>query len=216
MEKNYEITEKQLVFLDGFLLKRYPNISDDTRIELTDHLISDFEATTENGNLSQYLSNEIAFIRTFVFNRVSDFKKNYGKQTWKQFFSFFSDLKLIPITFITIILFYLLSENLNNKWLWGSFTIIQTTIFIASIFFGFIRNKKLKKLDEVKYLGSEIWLSYVLVFLPNGFGFDTFLMSYNFLFIAYASFTIIYAFAAFIIIREKRKYILEKHKHLLN
>ena len=169
MEKHYEITEKQLVFLDGFLLKRYPNISEDTRIELTDHLISDFEATSENGNLSQYLSNEVGFIKRFVFNRVNEHQKNYRKQTWKQFFRFFSDLKLIPITFLTIMLFYLLSENLKDKWLWGSFAIIQTTIFMSSIFFGLIRNKKLNKLNEVKYLGSEIWLSYVLVFLPNGF-----------------------------------------------
>tara|TARA_R110002050_G_scaffold235105_1_gene370986 strand:+ start:90 stop:740 length:651 start_codon:yes stop_codon:yes gene_type:complete len=216
MEKNYEITEKQFDFLENFIDKKYSSINEESRIELIDHLISDFEATTENGNLSQYLSNEIEFVRTFVFNRISDLKKDYSKQTWKQFFSFFSDLKLIPITFLTIILFYLLSENLNDKWLWGSFTIIQTTIFMSSIFFGIIRNKKLKKLDEVKYLGSEIWLSYILVCLPNIFGFDSFLMSNTFLFIVYASFTIIYAFAALIIVREKRKHILEKYKHLLN
>ena len=216
MEKRYEITEKQLTFLEDYLKRKYPSITDETRIELTDHLVSDFEATTGNGNLSQYLSNELGFIRKFVFNSANRHQKKYGKETWKQFFSFFIETKLLPITLLVFVLFYFLAENLNDKWLWGSFTIIQGLIFIVSIFFGMINKKKLRKLDEVKYLGSDIWLPYVMVQLPSGLSFDNFIMSNNFLFTIYASFTVIYGFAAYVVIREKRKIILEKYKHLLN
>ena len=114
MKKNYEITEKQLTFLNGFLLRKYPDISNETRIELVDHLISDFEATTENGNLSQYLSNELGFIRKFVFNGISEIKKGYGKLTWKKFFSFFSNSKLLPISIFIILFLYILNANLNS------------------------------------------------------------------------------------------------------
>lgn len=216
MEKNYETTAKQLAFLESYLKRKYPSITDETRIELTDHLISDFEATTKNGNLSQYLTNELGFIRKFVFDAANRHQKKYGKETWKQFFSFFTDLKLLSYTLLIVVIFFLLSENLNNKWLWVSLLISQSIIFILSIFFGVINKKKLRKLDEVKYLGADIWLTYLLVQLPPIFDFDSFIMSNSFLFTIYASFTIIYGFAAYMIIREKRKIILEKYKHLLN
>lgn len=216
MEKKYNITEKQLIFLEGFLQRKYKDITDEIRIELTDHLISDFENTTNNGNLSQYLSNELGFIRKFVFDGTNKHQKNYGKQTWRQFYVFFTEIKLLPITFSVLILFYFLAENLNHKWLWGSFSIIQLIIFLASILFGIINKKKLRKLDEVKRLGADIWLPYIMIQLPSGFGFDSFIMSYSLLFTLYASFTFIYSLAAYIVIREKRKIILEKYKHLLN
>ncbi|QXP66123.1 hypothetical protein [Polaribacter sp. AHE13PA] len=216
METRYEITEKQLAFLEDYLLRKYPSITDETRIELVDHLVSDFEKTTENGNLSQYLSNELGFIKQFIFDKANTHQKSYGKQTWKQFYSFLTDIKLLPITFSTLIIFYFLNENLVEKWSWGSLAIIQLLIFLASIIFGVINKKEFKKLDEIKYLSTDIWLPYIMVQLPSSFGFDNFIMSNSFSFTFYASFTIIYAISAFIVIREKRKIILEKYKHLLN
>ncbi|WP_165731544.1 hypothetical protein [Polaribacter sp. 20A6] len=215
MEKRYEITEKQLTFLNNYLLRKYPSITDETRIELVDHLVSDFEKTTEDGNLSQYLSNKLSFIRKFIFDRANTHQKRYGKETWKQFYSFLTYIKLLPITFSVLILFYFLNENINEKWSWGTLAIIQLLIFLSSIIFGTIYKKELKKLDEVKYLSADIWLPYVMVQLPSGFGFDDYIMSNSILFTFYASFTIIYAISAFIVIREKRKIILEKYKHLL-
>lgn len=216
MEKCYEITQKQLTFLEDYLKRKYPSITEETRIELKDHLVSDFEATTKNGNLSQYLSNELGFIRKFIFDSANRHQKKYGKETWKQFFDFFRKVKLLPITFFILILFWILTKNLNDKWLWGSLAIIQGIIFLISIFFGMINKKKLRKLDEVKYLGADIWLPYVMVQLPSGFEFDNYIMSNSLFFTCYASFTIIYALAAFMVIREKKKIILEKYKHLLN
>jgi hypothetical protein len=35
MEKKYKITEKQLAFLEDFLLRKYKDLSVETRIELT-------------------------------------------------------------------------------------------------------------------------------------------------------------------------------------
>ena len=216
MEKLYEITEKQLVFLEGFLLRKYPTISEEKRIELVDHLILDFEATTENGNLSQYLSNELEFIKKFVFNGVSALKISYRKETWKQFFRFFIDFKLIPYSLLVVIVFYFFAEILNDKWLWFSLVISQAIVMSASLLFGMINKKKLKKLEEVKLLGSEIWLPFLMVQLPLSFDFQHYITSNNYLFIVYTLFTINYAVAAFIVLRKHRKIILEKYKHLLN
>ena len=216
MEKKYKITEKQLAFLEDYLKRKYPDATDETRIELIDHLVLDFEATTKNGNLSQYLSNELGFIRKFVFDSANRHQKKYGKETWEQFYSFFIKPKLIPISFSILIIFYFLATILNNKWLWGSFVIIQSIILLISALFGMINKKKFRKLDEVKYLGADIWLSYLLVQIPIIFNVENYILYNKFLFSLYATFTIIYALAAYIVIREKRKFILEKYKHLLN
>lgn len=213
---NYKITEKQLVFLEDFLNRKYPEISNETRIELIDHLISDFEATTENGNLSQYLSNELEFIRKFVFNGVSKVKKSYSKETWNQFFDFFTDFKMIPYTLMVVIIFYFLYENIGSKELWFSLVIIQSIIMLLSILFGMINKKKLRMLDEAKYLGAEIWLPYIMVQIPQGLEFQNYIMSNNYFFTLYASCTVVYGLAAFIVLRTQRKYILEKYNHLLN
>lgn len=133
MEKTYKITEKQLDFLENFIDKKYPNISDDTRIELIDHLILDFEATTENGNLSQYLSNEIEFIRRFMRARVKLLKENYDRDVWQEYFSFFISIKRIPITLFCFFCIYFLSQNLNDKFTWLGFFFSVMVVYLYSL-----------------------------------------------------------------------------------
>lgn len=216
MEKRYEITEKQLVFLEDFLSRKYSGISDDVKIELMDHLISDFEATTENGNLSQYLSNELGFIRSFVFTDSKKFKSNYSKETWLKFIDFFTDLQFLPYSLLVIITFYFLSENLSNKTLYLVLLISQTIIFTISVFFGMINKKEFRKLEEVQFLGSDIWLPFLLVSILSVEEIKDFILSYSLCFTVYASFIIIFGLAAFIVVRKNKIQILEKHKHLLN
>jgi hypothetical protein len=87
---------------------------------------------------------------------------------------------------------------------------------LLSILFGMINKKKLRKLDEVKYLGAEIWLPFLMIQIPQGLEFHDFLMSNEYVFILYSLFTVVYGLSAFIVLRKQRKYILEKYKHLLN
>lgn len=216
MEKRYEITEKQLTFLEDFLSRKYSGISDDVKIELIDHLISDFEATTENGNLSQHLSNELGFIRRFVFTERKKFKSNYSKETWLKFIGFFAYLQFLPYSLLVIITFYFLSENLSNKTLYLVLLISQTIIFAISVFFGMINKKEFRKLDEVQFLGSDIWLPFLLVSIISVEEIKDFILSYSLCFTVYASFIIIFGLTAFIVVRKNKIQILEKYKHLLN
>ncbi|WP_445748156.1 hypothetical protein [Polaribacter sp.] len=213
---NYKITEKQLSFLDDFLNRKYPQISNETRIELIDHLISDFEATTDNGNLSQYLSNELEFIRKFVFSGASKVKKSYSKETWNQFFSFFTNTKLLPITISVVMLFYFLNENFSDKISYLTLIISQTIIFGYSVFAGMINKKELRNIDEVKFLGAEIWLSFTLAQLLGETHIRELIISNTIIFTIYASFIIIHGLAAYKVLKKHKKIILEKYKHLLN
>ena len=215
MKNKYEITEKQLAFLEDFLERKYPNISQETRIELIDHLISDFENTTENGNLSQYLSNEIEFIRKFAFSGMKEIKKTYNKQTWKMFFSFFNETKFLPITAFVIFIFYFLAENLSVKTCYIILILTHTIIFGISVFSGTL-NKKLRKLEEVKYLGAEIWLPFSLIQIIGYGEVRDLLLPNSFFFTIFSSFVIIYSLAALIVLKVQKKKIYEKYKYLLN
>jgi ABC-type multidrug transport system fused ATPase/permease subunit len=219
MEKNYEITEKQLAFLDGFLLKRYPNISDDTRIELTDHLISDFEATSKNGNLSQYLSNETEFVRKFVSRKVKLLRVNYDSDVWQEYFSFFTSIKKIPITLFCFFCIYFLSQNLNDKLTWIS------CFFSVFIVYGYsliaqTNNfpKKIRKLPEVQLLGKGITMGipYLMCIVTFFFEAKIFLLKSRIFFSFYWFFAFSLSIAAIIILNKKKNIIFYKYKHLLN
>tara|TARA_B110000238_G_C15927430_1_gene353211 strand:- start:73 stop:723 length:651 start_codon:yes stop_codon:yes gene_type:complete len=216
MEKKYKITEKQLAFLEDFLLRKYKDISVETRIELTDHLILDFEATTKNGNLSQYVSNEITFIRKFTATKIKLYKNLYRKETWQYFFSFFKDLNKLPYSVFCFILFYSLTESLSNYWLWLAYMISYFVFFFLVIFYGIINQKPLKKLDEVKFLGAEIYLPFVLINFAQGLDFIDLLMQNSLLFSLIWMLTIFYSYATYMIVKKYKKIIINKYKHLLN
>ena len=216
MEKHYEITEKQLVFLEDYLQRKYKGISTETRIELTDHLILAFEATTENGNLSQYLSNELEFIKSFVTNGINLMKKTYRKETWSQFFNFFTNFKFLSIVISSILFFYFLNENLNNKIACLSIFILSSILFLVSIRKGMINNRALKHLGKVKFLGTEIWLPFFLVQLLTEKHIGEFITSNSYFFTIYSSFIMMYGLAALLVLIKHKTLILEKYKHLLN
>ena len=218
MEKHYEITEKQLAFLEDYLKRKYPSITDETRIELTDHLISDFEATTQNGNLSQYLSNELEFIRRFVGNRITLSQKNYDKEVWLIFFRFFKELKNLPITIGSFLLIFFLTHNLSNKAIWLSFFISVFGIYGYSIFASTIKPKKLRKLNDVQFLGKGFGLGipYFMVMIPIVIDNKDIFLKYKLFFSFYWFFAFSLSVAAIIVLHKKKKIILEKYKHLLN
>lgn len=219
MEKRYEITEKQLTFLNDFLLRKYPAISDETRIELIDHLISDFEATTENGNLSQYLSSELGFIRSFMSTRVKLLGVNYNRDVWREYLSFYSSIKKIPISIFTFFLIYFLSVNLNNKFVWLSFFFSVLCVYIYSLIVQ-TNNipKQIRKLPEVQLLGKGITMGIPYLMCMTIFFSDirTLLLENSILFSFYWFFAFSLSTAAVIVMHKKKNIITEKYKHLLN
>jgi hypothetical protein len=218
MEKRYEITEKQLAFLNDFLFRKYPSISDDIRIELTDHLISDFEVTTENGNLSQYLSNELEFIRNFVGARINLIQKNYNREVRLKYLSFFTKIKLLPFTILGFILIYVLVSKLNNNLLWLSFFFSVFGIYGYSLLITTFKSKKIRKLEEIKLLGTGFGMGipYLMVIFPLLIENKKFLYDNTLFFTSYWFFALSLSIASILVLKEKKKIILEKYKHLLN
>lgn len=219
MKKNYKITEKQLAFLEDFIDKKYSKINEESRIELIDHLISDFEATTNNGNLSQYLSNEIEFIRRFMRTRVKLLGVNYSNDVREEYFSFFTNIKKIPMTLFCFFGIYFLSQNLNDKFTWLSFFFSVFTVYGYSLVVQSNNlPKTIKKLPEVQLLGKGItmgipYLMCIVIFFDQ---MRVFLLQSRLFFSVYWFFAFSLSIAAIIVMNHKKKVILEKYKHLLN
>ena len=216
MEKIYEITEKQLAYLENYIDNKYPLINKDSKIELIDHVVSDFEATTNGGNLSQYLSNEQEFVREFANGKIKLYKNLYRKQTAQYFLSFFKDYKKITFTILLFIILYYLSGNLSNYWLWLSYIISYSVFFLIIIFFSFMNQRAFKNLVEVKYLGAEIFLPLLLMQFAQGLEFKDFLMQNSFVFSLLWVLTILYSYAALIIVKKNEILILTKYKNLIS
>lgn len=219
MEKRYEITDKQIGFLNNFLFKRYPNISDETRIELVDHLISDFEATTTNGNLSQYLSNEMEFIKNFISAKVKLLNANYNRDVWQEYLSFYSDIKKLPTTLFVFFVIYFLTENLNNKFVWLSFFLSVFGIYGYSLI-AQTKNipKVIRKLPEVQLLGKGItmgipYLMCMVIFIDE---IRVVLLESSVLFSFYWFFALSLSIAAIIVLHKRKKIITKKYEYLLN
>lgn len=219
MEKRYEITDKQIGFLNNFLFKRYPNISDETRIELVDHLISDFEATTTNGNLSQYLSNEMEFIKNFISAKVKLLNANYNRDVWQEYLSFYSDIKKLPITLFIFFVIYFLTETLNNKFVWLSFFLSVFGIYGYSLI-AQTKNipKVIRKLPEVQLLGKGItmgipYLMCMVIFIDE---IRVVLLESSVLFSFYWFFALLLSIAAIIVLHKRKKNITKKYQYLLD
>jgi len=219
MEKRYEITQKQLAFLEDYL-KRKKRFSDPEDLyELIDHVILDFEATTQNGNLSQYLADNSTFIYNYKGsskNKESAVHWQYQRELWKGFFGFFYTLRQIPFTILSLTIMYSLffKFNLSNKILGGIFITLIILPMIMSFILTYHKNKSIKKLISFKYLSNIMTLPSMFLYLFSPIA--DFLKENRTFFFIYVALAFGLHVSGIILITEKRKIILEKYKHLLN
>ena len=209
MEK--KITEKQLKFLSEFLNRKgYEN--DETKLELMDHLICEFEENG-NGNLSEFLSHKLEFIRSYKQKHQNIISQVYKKELISEFKKYFLNLDKIPITLISLFVMYFVATNFNSK----------VTIIISIISFAcaqayiyliiFFTKKFIRKTTSMAALTSIISLPSLFICLPKEF--------YNFL-LTHKTLYLLFWFVAFIInlstasyIKRKKEIIKTKYQHLL-
>ncbi|MFK7834358.1 MAG: hypothetical protein AB8B52_13875 [Winogradskyella sp.] len=98
-----KLTKKQIQYIDNHLIKKGIKYMD-VRMELIDHLSSDFEDDANYVLLEDYLNTKASFISEFQKNRHSKLHWFYQKQLWLQFFKHFYTLKGIAITAFVFLL----------------------------------------------------------------------------------------------------------------
>ncbi|MGB1043112.1 MAG: hypothetical protein ACPGU6_06940 [Tenacibaculum sp.] len=214
MGEKYITTEKQLDFLENYLKRKKKFIDSEDIYELMDHLINDFEATTKDGNLSQYLADKSNFISKFGSDRASKIHWAYQKELWYTFFSFFTKLKTLPITiFVTLVLIGL-SFFLTKKQVTIIFMCSISFQLFYAIYLTWHKNKKVRKLISFKYLTNISSIPYLFIYLPSIFKDSVF--DNRLFFIFYWLVALGLSISALIVIKTKKETILKKYKHLLN
>ena len=212
----YEITEKQLAFLSNFL-ERKGFLESETKLELMDHLICDFEENG-NGNLSEFLSEKLNFIRLYSFKNANKkdkyYRRVYFKETVKEFQNFFLDKKKIPITILSALVIYLISFHLTKDIIIISFLTSLLSCMIYGFFINWFKtNKALRKLEEIRSFGLDTSIPFFIFVFPNAL---------NYLIINKIIFSVtwfvffFYSLSSIFQMKKKKKHLLEKYKHLLS
>ena len=219
MRKNYEITEKQLSFLEGYLKKKKKFLDPEDLYELIDHIILDFETTTRNGNLSQYLADNSSFISNYkgsTTKKESVVHWQNQKELLQEFFGFFYTIRQIPFTIFCLIIIYSLffKFNLSNKILGGIFVSLISMPMIMSFILTYHKNKSIRRLISFKYLSNIMVLPSMFLYLFSPI--VDFLKENRILFFIYFSIAFGLHISGILLIIRKRKIILEKNKLLLN
>ncbi|WP_299119808.1 hypothetical protein [uncultured Tenacibaculum sp.] len=213
MKKKYTITEKQLVFLDNYLKKKKSFSDEEERYELMDHLICDFEETTLDGNLSQYLADKANFIFQYGNDRRSKIHWAYQKELWLTVYSFFTDLKILPISLLSTLVILNLSFTLSNSLLYLVFFCSIVFQILYGLYLTYHENKKVRQLISFKYLGNMMSLPQVFLFSFTLV--KDYLNTHRILFFIYWFMAFSLSVAGLIIIKKKKTTILNKYKHLL-
>ncbi|PQJ79855.1 hypothetical protein [Polaribacter porphyrae] len=218
MEKKYEITEKQQAFLEDYIKrkKRFSNPEDLN--ELIDHLVTDFEHTG-NGNISKYLADNSSFIFNFQGsskNLETSIHWKYQRELWQIFLRFFYKLKYLPYTFFTIFCLYNFFFHLHLQPKTLGFIIISILVILMIISFvlTYHKSKRIRKLTSFKHLFNVMSLPNLTLYAFTSLA--DFFKENKLLFLIYALIAFGLYISGILLIKNKRKQILEKHKHLLN
>ncbi len=109
-----KLSQQQIKQIDNYLIKLKVKFVD-VRLELIDHLASDFEQSDKQGLLEDYLKSKIKFIQDFVKQRQKTIHWSYQKQMWQRLFMFFYKPTYLPFTIIMGLGLYWLQKIQPNK-----------------------------------------------------------------------------------------------------
>ena len=87
-----KLTKENIQFIDNYLKKRGVKYLD-VRVELIDHLSTEFEDNSNYALLIDFLNTKEAFISEFQKKRHSKIHWSYQKQLWLEFFKGFYTAK---------------------------------------------------------------------------------------------------------------------------
>lgn len=212
MEKKHTITDKQLAFLEDYIKRKKRYFDVESRLELTDHLICDFEENG-NGNISQFLAEKSIFIANYKNSKAEKIHWAYQRELWKVFLGFFINFRTIPIVFLTSLLMYFTIENFSDL----VFKRLLMVLIIIPMFYGLVKTyhskKSIRKLIEFDQLVNLYCLPSLLVYTFTFL--KDFWFSNKWLLLVYSILVIALNFSALLVILRKRKRILKNYNHLL-
>ena len=118
------LTPQQIKYIDSYL--QFLNVKFiDVRVELIDHLASEFENNSQFVLLEDFLRTKKAFVRTFEKNLHSKKHWGYQKRLFKRILNFFVSPNGILISLMLGFLIYTLTTHLSDR--------VVSYLFLSSV-----------------------------------------------------------------------------------
>jgi len=208
-----KLNKKQIKQIDDFLEIRKIKYLD-IRVELLDHLATDFEENSNDSFLEDYLISKGDFVSDFAKKQQKTIHWTYQKQLWIEFVKFFYKPKLLILLFGLIGLGYLFLYFFNLK----EFGFVCYFVLLILVFYPLLYQikyyKAIKKVQSMQSLFTVTSLPSVL--LHSSLLTKDLLEEYSLLIIVYWFFSLLLGLSAIIIIEKDREKVLEKYYQLIN
>lgn len=206
-----KLTKKQINQIDNYLIKLKVKYVD-VRLELIDHLASDFEASNKDQQLEDYLKSKIEFIKDFEKKRQKTIHWSYQKQMWRRLAMFFYKPKYLPFTIVFAFSVYWLQKIQPNK---TSILVLITSLAILhfwTLISSYSHYKTFKKLQMAQPLYSIMALPSLFLY---SMGAAKPWLENQYFFIAFWFLAILFNLAGGIELRNKKNKILEYSKTII-
>jgi hypothetical protein len=206
-----KLTKVDIQFIDHFLINKGIKYMD-VRVELIDHLSSDYEENSNYGLLEDYLKSKITFVTEFEKNRHTKLHWSYQKQVWLEFFkNFYTLMGLVKTASITLILVFGL-YLLEIKSVAIVSLITAAVINLTAMFTHFKQRKSIKKLQSSVLIFGVLSLPALPLYTYSQI--NTFIESSNLVFILFWLVVILLNVSAAELVYQLKNKIIENYNKL--
>jgi len=206
-----KLSQKQINQIDNYLIKLKVKYVD-VRLELIDHLASDFEASNKDQQLEGYLKSKIDFIQDFEKKRQKTIHWSYQREMWRRLAMFFYKPNYMPFTIMLGFLVYWMQKLQPNKTSIIVLVVSLSTIHFWALIAGYSHHKTFKKLQMAQPLYSIMALPSLFLYTM---GAAKPWLENQYFFIAFWFLAILFNLAGGIELRNKKNKILEYSKTII-
>lgn len=207
-----KLTKEQIQSIDDFLIKNKIKFID-VRLELIDHLATEFEQESKLSLLEDFLCTKKQFIKTFKKKRQKTVHWSYQRQLWTRFFMFFYKPNYLVYTILTGVIIYASITFLNPK---ASFIFCGLSLTIPlfiSVFSNFKYEKPFKKIQSAQSVFGIMSLPSLFLFSLNVLK-DSFIEN-AYLFAAYWFIGFLLNVSGVLEVKRRKAEIIDKYKSFI-
>lgn len=207
------LSKEQIKIIDNYLIKHGVKFMD-VRLELMDHLASEFEEDSEYVLLEDFLSNKQSLIKGFEKKRQKSMHWSYQNRLWKRLFMFISKPKYIFLMLSVFGVLYYSFNFLSNK---ANIFVVLLFLVVPQIlqFVAYYKPSKMyKRVQSFQFILSIMAIPSIFLYMLNVA--KGWLLPENAtLFFLYCFIAAIFNLAGIVEVYQIKKELLKQYKHLI-
>ncbi|WP_339622691.1 hypothetical protein [uncultured Winogradskyella sp.] len=207
-----KLNKENIRFIDNYLIKKGVKYLD-VRVELLDHLSTEFEGNSNYVLLIDFLNSKEAFISEFQKKRYSKLHWCYQKQLWQEFFKGFYTVKGLLQTILVFLILLSGLQFFEIKTVSGACLISAGIINFSAMLTHFRKRKAINKLQSSVLVFGILSLPVLPLYLYGQI--DGFIESYTAVFVAFWMLVLLLNLAGATLVYNLKIKILEYYHTLI-